>query len=89
MARPLSPLEETIGGEIYNILLEFVDHARAIPNPHAFWKKVLIEQKGYIISRSAFDYWWMRLQLAGLIQIEPLTRAVKVRDVRMEIDNPL
>lgn len=84
MARPSIPLDESIGGEIYDILLEFVDAKQTIPNAHAFWQNILVGQKGYAISRSGFEYWWLRLQIAGLIEIEPLTRSVRVKDVRLQ-----
>lgn len=85
MARPLMPFEETVGNEIYTVLLDFVDSHQMIPNAHAFWSKVLVKQKGYALSRGGFDYWWFRLQLAGLVKVDPDTKAIQIRDVRLEV----
>lgn len=86
MGRHAIPFEDSPGGEIYSTLLEFVDIHQAIPNPHAFWSKVLCERKKYQISRGSFDYWWMKLQIAGLVSVEPETKAIKVSDVRLFVD---
>ena len=88
MARPLQPFEETIGNEIYQALLAFVDQYQMIPNPHAFWSKVLVAQQGYALSRGGFDYWFFRLQLAGLVRVDPITKAIRVKDIRIEVNSP-
>lgn len=86
MARPTLPLRDTLGGEIYDALLQFVDEQQAIPNAHAFWSQVLVKDKGYALSRSGFSYWWLQLQLVGLITVEPKTKAIKVKRVKLEVN---
>lgn len=85
MARPTLPLSETLGGEIYDALLDFVDKEGAVPNAHAFWSNILVKERGYALSRGGFNHWWMRLQLVGLITVEPKTKTIKVHDVRVQV----
>lgn len=86
MARRPTPLDESPAWDIYQELKQFAVTQQAIPNPSAFYENVMLP-KGYPLSRGGFDYWWLRLQLAGWIRVDPATRAVVVRDLEIR-DKP-
>lgn len=73
------------GDEIYGMILKYADGEGVLPNTHALWKKVIVGKYNYAISRGCFDYHWMRFQIAGLVEVDALTKAYKVADVRLVV----
>lgn len=62
MARPRIPLHESIGQEIYELLVDYCDGSGVVPSPYSFWKNVLVPT-GYPLSRGGFEHWLLRLQI--------------------------
>jgi hypothetical protein len=80
---------EGTGLEIFDMLIRFVGEKGVFPNPHAFWKKIVVQQNKYPVSRGCFDYWWMKFQIAGLVRVEPVTKAYRIHNVRVEVEKLL
>jgi hypothetical protein len=85
MARPFMPIDEGTGSEIYNMIVRYAGERKVLPNPHALWKKVIVGLYDYPVSRGSFDYHWMRFQLAGLIETDPLTKAYRVANIDLVV----
>lgn len=75
-------IEDSPAMDILNELLNFVDAKQAIPNENALFDYVIAPKK-YAMTKGAFRYWFGRLQLAGYISVEPLTRAIRVHKRRI------
>lgn len=88
MPRRTLPLRESIRGEIYDLLVSFAVANQAIPNAHSFWRNVVCEKLGYKIPWGSFQYHFMKLQIDGLVEIEPLTKAIKITGVELIPKNP-
>ncbi len=73
------------GDEIYDMIVRYASERAVLPNPHALWKKVIVDLYKYPISRGCFDYHWLRFQIAGLIVVDQLTKAYKVADVELVV----
>ncbi len=76
MARPRIPFEESTTYEVYQAYLEYVRTAKKIPNPNAFLEKILKPKLGYEMPKGSFAYHWLKLQLRGLIVVDPDTHAI-------------
>jgi hypothetical protein len=85
MARPFIPVDEGTGSEIYEMIKRYADERKVLPNPHALWQKVIVDLYGYPISRGCFDYHWLRFQIAGLVEVDPLTKAYRVADIDLVV----
>ena len=82
MARHATPLEDSPAWDIYQEFKKYSLTTQATPNPNAFYVNVMVPN-GYALSRGGFDYWWLRLLIAGWISIDPVTRAVTIRDIEL------
>lgn len=85
MARPFMPIDEGTGNEIYNMIVRYAGERKVLPNPHALWQKVIVGLYGYPISRGSFDYHWMRFQIAGIVEVDQLTKAYRIADVDLVV----
>lgn len=90
MPRYATPIEESIGMEIYDRYVQYctMPEVKAIPDPFSFFDVVL--SKEYPITRGGFAYWLRRLQIpprAGeqpYIWRDPVTHAWRLRDVDVQ-----
>lgn len=73
------------GDEIYQMIVRYAGDAKVLPNPHALWQKVIVGLYKYPISRGCFDYHWLRFQIAGLVEVDELTKAYRVADVELVV----
>lgn len=85
--RSFTPINEGTGSEIYDMMVRYAGERKMLPNPHAMWQKVIVGLYKYQVSRGCFDYHWMRFQLAGLVEVDPLTKAYRLADVDLVIRN--
>lgn len=87
MARYATPIEESIGIEIYNRYVQHCNEVKAIPDPYVFWEIILVGRDKYPISKGGFAHWLMRLQMpprngeSPYIWRESDTKAWRLRDV--------
>lgn len=88
MSKSFIPVDEGTGSEIYSLIIRYAGEKKVLPNPHALWKKVIVGLYKYPVSRGCFDYHWMRFQIAGLVEVDKLTKAYKVADVDLVVKNP-
>ena len=90
MARYQTPIEESIGIEIYDRYVKYCTEIKAIPDPYIFFQVVLIERDRYPISRSGFTHWLMRLQMppghgeTPYVWRDKETKAWRLRDVDVQ-----
>lgn len=85
MAHIIRPIEEGTGSEIYDMMVRYVAEHKMLPNPHAMWLKVIVGMNNYQVSRGCFDYHWLRFQIAGLVEVDPLTKAYKLAGVDLVV----
>lgn len=85
MPRTFTPIHEGTGREIYDMMVRYAEEHKVLPNPHAMWSKVIVGKYKYHVSRGCFDYHWMRFQLAGLVEVDPLTKAYRLADVDLVV----
>jgi hypothetical protein len=87
MARYATPIEDTIGYEIYRRWVAYSDNNDHIPDPYIFYHVVLVGEDKYPISRSGFTHWLDRLQRPPTYNAMPYvwrdekTHAWRLRDV--------
>lgn len=78
-------IDKDTGTEIYDMMVRYAGEHKVLPNPHAMWRKVIVGLYDYRISRGCFDYHWLRFQIAGLVEVDPLTKAYKLADVDLVV----
>lgn len=89
MARYSTPIEESVGIEIYDRYVKYCTEIKAIPDPYVFFQVVLVAEN-YPISRSGFTHWLMRLQMPPAHGQSPYiwrdkdTKAWRLRDVDVQ-----
>lgn len=77
MARPKAPFEETATYEVYQCYHDYAMANDEIPNPHAFWEKILVPKLGYQMPWGSFQYHLMKLQILGKLIVNADTKAVR------------
>lgn len=81
MARQRRCFEDTTAFEIYNCYKNHAEQTATLPNPHAFWERILVPQLGYQMPYGSFQYHWMQLQIRALIKVDEITKAVSVPEL--------
>ena len=81
MARTRIPFEESATHEVYQCYKDYVIQNEEYPNPHAFWKHVLIPQLGYQMPWGSFQYHIMQLQIRRLVVVNEVTKAVRLPEL--------
>lgn len=90
MARYATPIEGSLGIEIYNRYIAYCIEIKAIPDPFVFWQVVLVDRDKYPISKGGFAHWLSRLQIPQkpgslpYIWRDPETHAWCLRDVDVQ-----
>lgn len=89
MAKPRVPIEGSLAEELYNHFTNFIDNEGAIPVERAFWRWLIA--KGHYSSdelpEHTCHYQFIRLEMAGWIEIESLTRAISPnKDVEIRVN---
>jgi hypothetical protein len=83
MGRRRQCFEESATYEVYECYKTHVLETDTIPNPHAFWEKVLTKQLGYKMPWGSFQYHMMQLQIRKLIVIDDVTKAVSLPEIEL------
>lgn len=87
MARPVLPLDDTLGGEIYELLKVKVIENQVTPNAHAIWKHWVLPQYPSL-SIGGFRYWMERLEAEGLLEFDPVGGGVIMHELTIKVTIP-